>query len=499
MAGQQAANAWQHKHPGSVGYQALKQGNDGHLLWFDHGQLNLSGLSLLSLVNDLGMQSTTWFDNTDNIDVININKIDQMLTQQLITILSLQKTVPFKLPAKYNPKILAEIQNKTLAHYVEQLLPQFNHVVRLRRAIAKVRQLLLFPWPSIDKNFHPKLGQASNEVIKLRAILSALGDLSDRKNGSHDNLRQRIFDPEIILALKRFQGRHGLSATGKLTLKTRSALARTPLMRLQTMQVNLWRWLSLPSRPADDYVMINIASYRLSWVENKQQKLAMKVIVGKKQQPTPIINTRFDSLTVNPHWTPTDNIVTNELLPQNSADPGLLKRENFILAKSVWRKNEYKPLAKQSAAIKPWLTQYRLIQLPGNNNALGKYRINIKNSNAVFLHDTPVKHLFARQTLALSHGCVRLQFPERLVSHLLAKQKAQKQQQAQIALQSGETSHIKLNASVAVYITYQTVWVDARGKLNWRHDIYQLDRPSAADSNKTQSDASVSNMVLEAW
>jgi len=451
-----------------LNYQLLKKKNSDKFLWFAHQQLNLSGLSLVSLINDLGLSISPIAINSEKSD---ITTIDQQLTFQLVYIANLFNGYQFK--PKENPQadIIAAVTNKTLANYVDQLLPQFDEVVRLRSAIAKYRQLSSLPWPSIDAEFNPQLGQGHQEIRKLRTILSALGDIDNSKLSSY---RQHIFDPEVIEALKNFQARHGLKAKGILDNKTRLALAITPKQRIEIMQVNLWRWLSLPSSPPQRYLQVNIPSYHLSLIENNQQTLAMKVIVGDKQHPTPIMVTEINSVTINPTWTPTYNIVNNELLPQNTRDPGSLKRQNFKLAKGAWHQQEFREIAKQTPDIKKFLPEYHLVQTAGKNNALGKHRFNIKNHHSVYLHDTPVKNLFSKSNRALSHGCIRLQFSEKLAKEFFDSKNKLKQQ-VRKADRTGDTFHIRLSSSVPVYITYQTVWVAANGQINWRDDIYQLD------------------------
>lgn len=486
----------------TLSYQLVKKNNSNKLLWVTHQKLNLSGLSLVSLLNDLGLRVLPLTINSNEHD---LTAIDRQLTSQLVYIATLFNGYQFKPKENPQEEIIAAVINKTLANYVDQLLPQFDEVVRLRSAIAKYRQLSSLPWPSIAEKFNPQLGQGHQEITKLRAILSALGDID---NSKLSNFRQHIFDPEVIEALKHFQTRHGLKATGILDNKTRLALAITPKQRIEIMQANLWRWLSLPSHPPQRYLQVNIPSYHLSLIENNQQTLAMKVIVGDKQHPTPIMVTEINSVTINPTWTPTYNIVNNELLPQNTRDPGSLKRQNFKLAKGAWHQQVFREIEQLTTDIKKLLPEYHLVQAAGENNALGKHRFNIKNHHSVYLHDTPVKNLFSKSNRALSHGCIRLQFSGLLAEAFLASENKLKQQ-VRNASQSGDTSHIRLSSNIPVYITYQTVWVAANGKINWRDDIYQLDQGALIPTiipilipapkqiiTTAQSDAILGNTVL---
>ncbi|PHR85352.1 MAG: murein L,D-transpeptidase [Colwellia sp.] len=479
-----------------VVYQQLMAHHHKNYLWFNNNKLNLSGLSLISLLNDLGIKQLL-FPEMVNLapqqDEV-IKRVDQQLTQQLFTIATLFYGYQFKPQEKPQEDIFQAVKDNNLARYVDQLLPQFDQVLHLRSAIANYRQLAKETWPVIDKNLSLTLGQGHKEVVKLRYILVTLADLNKKQKYHY---RQHIFDPEVINALKKFQIRHGLKPDGKLTVKTITALNISPAKRITTMQINLWRWLSLPSKPPKRYVMVNIPSYRLSFVNNQQETLSMKVIVGDSQHPTPIMVTQVNSLSINPQWTPTYNIVHNELLIENTTNPGSLRRQNFKLAKGYGAKQIIQPVFNDSASIKAALGEYKLIQAAGKNNALGKYRFNIKNFHSVYLHDTPTKNLFVNKYRALSHGCVRLQSAHLLAQQLMVNESNHKKQQIKQALTTNKSQYIKLKKGIEVYLTYQTVWLTPAGKVHWSADIYQLDQPFYFPSRlNSQIDTIDSNLVL---
>jgi len=461
----------------ALNYEQLIIHHNKQYLWFNNtnnNKLNLSGLSLLSLLNDLGINSllSSELVNLASQSHKQIKAIDQQLTQQLYTIATLFNGYQFKPLEKPKEDIFNAVENQQLATYLDQLLPQFDQVVRLRTAIAYYQKLAKKPWPIIDDKLSLVLGQGHKEVIKLRSMLFALTDLKKRQRSRY---RQHIFDPEIVTALKKFQTRHGLKADGKLNTKTIQALNINPIKRIEIMQINLWRWLSLPSIPPTRYVMVNIPAYRLYFIENQQQTLTMRVIVGDNQHQTPIMVTQVSSLTVNPQWTPTYNIIHKELLVENARNPGSLKRQNFKLAKGYGAKQVLRPVFKDSTAIKNALGQYKLVQAAGRNNALGKYRFNIKNFHSVYLHDTPAKNLFSKKNRALSHGCVRLQSANLLAKKFMINEGKNKQKQVNKSLSVNKTQHIKLSKSIAVYLTYQTVWLTDSGQVQWLEDIYQQD------------------------
>ena len=219
----------------------------------------------------------------------------------------------------------------------------------------------------------------------------------------------------------------------------------------------------------------------MNFVEQGVNTLDMRVIVGQAHNPTPVMVTEIDRVTLNPSWKPTRNIIHNELLPQYRADPSSLRRQNFKLVKGSVNKGEVREIDDSIASVSGMLREYRLVQFPGKDNALGKYRFNIKNYHSVYLHDTPVKSLFRKPYRALSHGCIRLQKPELLARHIL---KGQNDEQHLLSVSKVQTRHIKLTTTVPVFVTYQSAWVNESGEVNWRNDIYQLDdkAPPASSS-----------------
>jgi murein L,D-transpeptidase YcbB/YkuD len=60
-----------------------------------------------------------------------------------------------------------------------------------------------------------------------------------------------------------------------------------------------------------------------------------------------------------------------------------------------------------------------VVQLPGPDNALGQLKFEMPNPHDVYLHDTPLKHLFNLNDRRQSHGCVRVQYPRHLAALLL--------------------------------------------------------------------------------
>ena len=97
------------------------------------------------------------------------------------------------------------------------------------------------------------------------------------------------------------------------------------------------------------------------------------------------------------------------------------------------------------------------------------------NQYNIYLHDTPAKSLFSRETRAFSHGCIRLNDPFDFAYALLAKQVANPEDFFQSRLSTGRESRVNLDDPVPVHIVYRTAFTQADGRMQYRRDVYGRD------------------------
>jgi len=300
-----------------------------------------------------------------------------------------------------------------------------------------------------------RLGMKDSRVIALRKRLDVPGD----KNS-------QVYDEDVRDAVKAFQESADLDTDGNLGRNTVAALnggqpageSRASHNTIDTIVVNMERWRWYARDLGNPHVVVNIPDYSLTLWNNDKVYWHSKIVVGKPNKATPLISAEMKFITVNPTWNVPPSIIENEYLPALREDPDALDR--------IGLKVEQRPDGT-----------LRVYQPPGAANALGRIRFNFPNKFLVYQHDTPDKHLFARNERAYSHGCMRVQNPftyaEKLLSLALPNENYS---EARIEKMLGSNEiNINFPKPIWVHLTYQTAFVDQDGKLQLRKDIYGRD------------------------
>ena len=118
-------------------------------------------------------------------------------------------------------------------------------------------------------------------------------------------------------------------------------------------------------------------------------------------------------------------------------------------------------------------------QLPGDDNSLGHVKFLFPNSYDIYLHDTPNRDLFTATNRNFSHGCIRIQYPEKMAEYLLRNNPEWTKERIDSSMHLPEEKWVTLDKPLRVYIGYFTAWIDDNGKLNFRKDIYGHDAKMA--------------------
>lgn len=337
-------------------------------------------------------------------------------------------------------------------------------------------------WPDIPGEQEIRLDGSDPRQALLLDRLRLTGDLPSGTGSREGALTE---------AVRHFQLRHGLEPDGRVGKRTLAALNVSASGRTAQILANLARWDETPPPLDREYVAVNIADATLEMVRGGAVLERMRVIVGDQRHPTPVFSARITGVTVNPPWNVPRSIATREILPRLKRDTTYLARNRMVLLE---REDDPHGLTVAWHAISAGAFPFRIRQLPGEGNALGRIKFEMPNPHDVYLHDTPARALFKRSDRGLSHGCIRLEHPQQLAQHLLpAGEEGAATLEAAIA--SGETIRIPLPMPVPVHLHYWTAFVDDNGAENFRPDRYGRDN-MAGISAKTGAMARAGQKVV---
>ena len=132
--------------------------------------------------------------------------------------------------------------------------------------------------------------------------------------------------------------------------------------------------------------------------------LACAALASALLHQSPSLTAAIRSITINPAWTIPRSIVESEVIPKLKKHPQYLRRVGLVLLDRRGHKIDTRRVHWSQAAA-----SFTFRQEPGDKNPLGTLRIDMPNGEAVYMHDTPSKQLFAANYRFLSHGCVRVE------------------------------------------------------------------------------------------
>jgi len=96
------------------------------------------------------------------------------------------------------------------------------------------------------------------------------------------------------------------------------------------------------------------------------------------------------------------------------------------------------------------------------------------NKNAIYLHDTPSRKLFAKRVRAFSHGCVRVEKPQALASALMNWDRGWTDEDVNADISAKKRKLRKFKERMAIHLLYQTASV-RDGVISFHPDIYGHD------------------------
>jgi len=287
--------------------------------------------------------------------------------------------------------------------------------------------------------------------------------------------------------------------------------------RILLLNMERFRW-KMPET-GTNYVQVNIPDFKLTWFDQQDTVIAMKVCVGGKRETgydekmkafaksgnlddkpknheTPLLFSKINSIQANPIWNIPVSIAQSEIYWMARKDRYYLSNSNI----NVYYKDK---LINEPDTIN-W-SRYSRDKLPfkfkqgsGGGNALGKFKFIFDNSSSIYLHDTNNKNGFNLSNRAISHGCVRIEKPLEFAEKLVGDSYTYDKLRAEVDLPPIDSTHVKWykkrmaqkadtskafqlkpawfgpKKAVPLIITYLTAWSE-NNKIEYRPDVYGMD------------------------
>ena len=365
---------------------------------------------------------------------------------------------------------LAAIRSGTLIQLIDSLKPSHGAYQRLRSALARYRDIeSANEWAAIPAG--PKLsrGARGKRVQLLRRRLIITGDLGQTHKEAGD-----VYDEAVESAVRGYQQRHGLEPDGVVDRITLDELNVPVSVWISQIKANLERarWVlhDLPDR----FVVIDICGYMAYLYKFDQVQWSTRIQVGQPFRQTPTFKSALKYLVLNPTWTIPPGVLAKDILPESYRDAGYFD-ENGI---SIYDRSG-RPVDPDAIDFKNYNTysfRYRFVKKPGGDNPLGRIKFMLPNRHFIYLHDTTEKEAFDENWRAFSSGCIRVENPLVFAAVLLNDPEKWSPDRLRRLVASGSTRTIHLPVPVPIMLLYLTVFVDEKGVVFFREDVYQRDR-----------------------
>lgn len=241
------------------------------------------------------------------------------------------------------------------------------------------------------------------------------------------------------------------------------------------IEANIERARAISARPNGRYILVDTASARLWMIENGRIVDTMRVVVGKRAMPTPVLAGMIRYAALNPYWN-----LPPDLIRQRARGGARAIAAERLEVLSDWSANARR-LDPRNVDWRAVASGRRLVQLrqtPGAHNMMGRMKFMLPNDLGIYLHDTPFREHFAQSDRRLSSGCVRVEDAARLARWLF---------RGRMPRANGTPEQrADLPEPVPVYIAYFTA-LPSRGGVAFVPDVYNRDGVSAVSRRPRQT------------
>ena len=370
---------------------------------------------------------------------------------------------------------------------------------------------------AIDFSDYPKI-VVGDTVPLLPAVLAKLKQKNLPDSTIQSFTDTTIYTKELAAEIKKLQAKYSLTPDGIMGFKTYKLINASPNDKIGQVKANLerQRWFDKPKEGPFVYINLPVYEVDMHW---KDSTKTMRVCIGKnlpdnydamvkeytdsgwlyklpKNMETPQIASKITYMVINPTWTIPYSIIRREMWWKLVRDPAYLSRDGYKVYKG---KEEINGDTIQWSKINKNRIPYQIVQNPGPRNSLGTVKYMFNNPFSIYLHDTPSKSAFNRTQRAVSHGCVRLQYPILFGEFLMQNSREYEPDDFRVMMgyppkdperlktydptdstaliqKLDTTTKVRLDKPMNLYLDYRTVYYDKDWKLHFCYDIYDQNK-----------------------
>ncbi|MGC4104569.1 L,D-transpeptidase family protein [Ferruginibacter sp.] len=321
-----------------------------------------------------------------------------------------------------------------------------------------------------------KKGDTKDSLFFIKTLQKRLSESGDIE------LSAKLPDStQLSAAISKYQKQKGIKPDGKIGAATVRIMNTSDEERFKRIAITLDRYKQLPDQMPEKYIWVNLPGYYLWVVDHDTIALESKVICGKPDTRTPLLNSEITDMVTYPTWTVPTSIIAKQYLPRLKNNPGYLSKLGLKLVNGKGETVDGSSVnwSKYSKGI-----PFKVMQNSGDNNALGIFKFNFNNPYAVYLHDTNQRYLFKNSARALSHGCVRVQDWEQLAYYVARNDSMNAKNTSELKYNTDsiknwiahkEKHRIDVKNRIPIYIRYFSC-EGKDGKIKFYDDIYGEDK-----------------------
>ena len=372
------------------------------------------------------------------------------------------------------PLLLQLASDPEPATVVDRAALAIADAVPLKAALAAARaRVEAGGWPTVPAGTDT-LEPGASDAVRVPALRARLA-VDDSLLAADTPEDPAVYDPLLIAAVQRFQAEQALQPDGRVGRMTFLALNRPAEALVRQLRVALDMRRAAEAPTSQRRIEVNVAHQRLRVLERGRTLLDMPVIVGRPDRQTPMMRLRMTAVQMNPPWGVPERNAKDDLLPKFRRNARAMAEKGFRVYTTVdGERVEVDPLGVDWSKVSRERFPYLVRQDAGALNALGQIKFVMPNTEDIYMHDTPDRHLFARPERAFSSGCIRLERPLDLFDAVIDGTAGWDRTRAAATLAGKTTAVVTLARPLPVRLHYTSAVVE-NGEVRVRPDIYGLD------------------------